>query len=586
MIGTTNIVVRQARRLRRGTICVLVVVTVVVPAYAVYQALSGSIVMAGLLVAIVAGAASYAVLSCVRGNPSPHAPGPTLGEDGRVPVNIKSLTEVRLEDLSRVWMQPDADRKAPTGLKGSIVVLDEDGPPDPGEGEGRAPEAAPPSDRDEGEAPDSAPDNEKHSLTHPGILSFYREVIPAPENGFGADPALLNIAEQILILLEKYGACPSVVETHVAPGRHEFNNELKVVKISDKVNLWSILRRVNLIEHSLEVARLCAKRKAGGVDAPVAIVAALAHDVGKIPHYYTNSLYAGANHPATSVNVLNMAVKGFSALPPSIAETISVAVLKHHGKLKEEREGSVGETLRAADHEARRNDLARYMASAGDGRTDGSAAADYYTDPGRGPVREADTAAGSKRDSRVLEFSAEWLDVQKLIDRIKPVINRAPSGKFVAVSMHVGTAKGTVYVQTGYVADTANNLAAEALLEIRARRTECVSPEEEAEQARRLKALSAYMAGDVSADLRRAKILSVVKALREQGCLTEEMLDGYIGSTFECVYEDGHKTRLFAVPFNSGVFGMTREEMESRKEDAIVRKIVKISTANKTKEQE
>lgn len=147
-----------------------------------------------------------------------------------------------------------------------------------------------------------------------------------------------KIITSLLVLLDTEGAVPSVVS-----GQNE--TESKIPK-----NTYEMLSKVTLAEHTVHVAEEILQIVPYGANLPIALCAALGHDIGKIPKY-RKQYYTLGDHPFISVTVLE-SLDGFRDLV--YADDILKAVRDHHLKPKD----YIGEVLKEADQRARRRELA------------------------------------------------------------------------------------------------------------------------------------------------------------------------------------------------------------------------------------
>ncbi|MDI1472933.1 HD domain-containing protein [Thermodesulfovibrio sp. 1176] len=111
------------------------------------------------------------------------------------------------------------------------------------------------------------------------------------------------------------------------------------------------LYNVSLIEHTINVAEEIIQLIPYGPMVPKGIIAALGHDIGKIPKY-RQQYYALGDHPFISVNALEL-VPDFKNL--IYADDVLKAVRDHHLKPKDK----LGEYLKEADQRARRKELSK-----------------------------------------------------------------------------------------------------------------------------------------------------------------------------------------------------------------------------------
>lgn len=147
-----------------------------------------------------------------------------------------------------------------------------------------------------------------------------------------------TVINNLLTLLDTEGEVSSVVS-----GQNE--TESKIPE-----NTYQMLSQVSLAEHTIHVAEEVLTIVPYSANLPIALIAALAHDIGKIPKF-RKQYYALGDHPFISVTVLEN-IGGFKELV--YADDVIQAVRDHHLKPK----NYVGEMLKEADTRARRRELA------------------------------------------------------------------------------------------------------------------------------------------------------------------------------------------------------------------------------------
>jgi hypothetical protein len=179
---------------------------------------------------------------------------------------------------------------------------------------------------------------EQNNIPHffnPVISEFFEKHIKNKAFYTGNVRVVLN---NLLTLLDVEGSVPSVVS-----GQYE--TESKIPE-----DTYKMLSKVTLAEHSIHVAEEILDLIPYGPSLPIALIAALAHDIGKIPKY-KKQYYSLGDHAFISMTVLET-MNGFKDLV--YADDILQAVRDHHLKPKT----FVGEKLKEADTKARRKELA------------------------------------------------------------------------------------------------------------------------------------------------------------------------------------------------------------------------------------
>ncbi len=183
-------------------------------------------------------------------------------------------------------------------------------------------------------------------VAHPRAAAFLRQLDEWPF--FRSCPEQGAVCRQLVQLLDREGDCPSVVDVRGD------------VEAAWEANTYRLLAQTTLLDHSLDVAdqvvRLLADNQAWHV-IPDTLVAALAHDLGKLPSA-RGTLYALGEHPLAAGTVL-AGVPGFKELGRK--EEILRAIKLHHKVA----DGLLGKTLKQADQLARQQELEEAMAAGG-----------------------------------------------------------------------------------------------------------------------------------------------------------------------------------------------------------------------------
>ena len=418
--------------------------------------------------------------------------------------------------------------------------------------------------RDENEIDSAGQDKQSFIFQNEKITKFFNDYIDqAP--WFRKAFRQKDVCYQLLLLLEKEGDCPSVV------------NAADDVEASWDSNTYTLLGRTSLLDHTLNVAmeaiNLLRNEKAGHV-IPDTLVAALGHDLGKLPSI-KGHLYSLGEHPLAAGRVL-AEIKEFKQLARK--EEISRAIKLHHKRP----EGLIGQTLKRADQLARQKELEWAVEALAESNQtskedcendiENDIEKDIQKDnkktvvqpepvvPPSAPVRpkkeNTSSAQGSgaawqaqadiygeeepikKKKGTVpnrIDISA-WFDAQAFLDALKPYINRITGRRFMAFSM----SDGYVYFQAKAIEEVARK---------------------QAEQAGAMDV--ATMAAD-DTNMRRV-LFTVVDHLRvEHGVIARELIkDQYFGGYFT-ITTGGKTMKGFYTPFHAESFGSIAE-MENNK---------------------
>ena len=390
-------------------------------------------------------------------------------------------------------------------------------------------------------------------FTHKRAQQFFDEyVLQGP--WFKKNSNTTEVVYQILSLLDKEGNCPSVV------------NASNDVEASWDSNTYSLLGKTTLLDHTLNVAieavNLLKADNAGHV-IPDTLIAALGHDLGKLPSIKSH-LYSLGEHPLAAGRVL-AGIPEFKQLARK--EEIDRAIKLHHKRP----EGLLGQTLKKADQLARQKELewaAEIVAqkeietlepeknketavvppapapppsvsqslSSGVHSSDAAwqAQADIYGE--EEPVKKKKDKKGNLTRMDI----SSWFDAQGFLDDLKPYINRLNGRRFMAFSMP----DGYVFFQ------------AKALEEV---------ARKQAEHA------GAMDIATMSADdpTMRQVLFTVVDHLRvEHEVIARELIqDQYFGGWFSITTNAG-KMKGFYTPFHAEPFGSIGK-MESQKRNIL-----------------
>jgi len=372
------------------------------------------------------------------------------------------------------------------------------------------------------------------NFRHDDVLEFYVNYLRGKRWMSGV---VRDVVLELLRVLDEKGDVPSVVKRK--GDAYELDE-----------NSYTLLSRVSLREHTLNVARFILEGGVSGLYEPQAVVAALAHDLGKIPEFHA-SLYSLGDHAVISATILDT-LKGFNEFP--MKEEVRQAVLSHHRAGK----GKVLEILKRADKEARRIELSQKIKEKREEEERKVEIKEVLVEEEKKEEvkkKEVISAGEILREDveeRVIErpgeYDVSWLNVRELIERIGEKVNVVKDGRWIAVSM----GNGVVYVHPQGMW---------GLLK---------------EMARKKEAVDVLMAeGDN--DLKRRILVNVVSELRKEEYIVDGLIqDGYFAAPFY-VYKKGEEepSRVLYTPFRAEVFGMP-SLLEERKKGTVLEKIEKI----------
>ncbi len=370
-------------------------------------------------------------------------------------------------------------------------------------------------------SPVEAPGNE--GFSHLRIREFAGKLNNWPL--FTNFPRQRSLCLQLLALLDREGECSSVVKV---------NSDIE--STWDK-QTFTLLGQTSLRDHSLNVAEMAIELlvKAGAHHViPDTLVAALAHDLGKLPSL-RGFLYSMGEHPLASGRPL-AAMSEFADLPKK--EEILQAIKLHHKRP----EGLLGKTLKKADQLARQKELEAAVAGAGDQPVATEVAALSPSLPPAATIYGEDAPAADL--SSVMPPRADissWFDASAFLEGLRPYINKMFGRRFLAFSMP----DGRVYFQ------------AKVLEELARRQAEKAGCMEIATMAPKDQAM-------------RGVLLAIVERLKGEGDIIDRGLikDGFFGGYFLVSRKIGKRVKGYYTPFHAEPFGSIAE-MESKKPEVL-----------------
>ncbi len=255
------------------------------------------------------------------------------------------------------------------------------------------------------------------------------------------------VCQKLLVLLDKEGDCPSVVNA-----RDDFESSLNS-------NVFTLLGKTNLLNHTLNVAEQIIQMLDGTDDKHMtadALIAAIVHDLGKFPSS-KGHLYSMGEHPLVAGNIL-AEISEFEQL--NRKDEIYKAVMLHHKKP----EDFLGKLLKRADQIARQQEYDKALrelppASQADINQVESAGITQKSDRTKKGIEifyEEEVDQIEKSDTPEIIDISKWFDLQVFLNDMKPYINKLEGGrKFSAFSMP----NGYVYFQPKILEEIARKQA-------------------------------------------------------------------------------------------------------------------------------
>ena len=373
------------------------------------------------------------------------------------------------------------------------------------------------------------------------------------------------------MLLDREGECASVVSQQAAAGD---------VETSWDSSTYRKLGTVSLLDHTLNVAELVIaeldKEEAGHM-VNDAVIAALGHDIGKLPSKRPK-VYSFGDHPLTSAMVLQD-LPGSSRLKHR--DEIQNAIKLHH---KGDSNDLMTKILKDADMKARQAELElvgeqirkqeaveddQPIRSQDEAKPDLTAkeAVPVIQQPMATPAAvpsepspanstaawkaqndiygiggAAKEKSGSQQKAQIPKVDiSRWFDADHCLSEIKRHINVLDGNKFQAFSMPTGT----VYVQTGLISNILM------------------------EQAQKAGVVEITMRNQGNSNAMQPVLLAAANFFRSRNLIeTSQVGEGFFGGHFAVRSRDGGKMKGYYAPFSAEAFlspGESLGDMEQRK---------------------
>ena len=313
---------------------------------------------------------------------------------------------VPLEELSTIWLKYNTNFEHPQAASIPLVDASPSGSP------------ALPDDLTKSAIPDlpkivvgspplpSPPLSVGRNIEWSAETSNFMRTIVKPYEDICKKWDALDGIYRIVDLLDKQGTCPSMVTEEGNVDRKE----------ADKCSIRAILSQVTLREHSFRVTRYAIERlkteyaETSGI-IHLIIVAALGHDLGKLPSVRIGLEYAKSDHPILSrKKVTELFCDKITEMNKGWLRGALAAIEDHHGL----KTNSFTEVLQQADRRARGMEVA-------------------------------------EKTGRQLKQWEEWFDPKDLLEYIKPLINITQTGNTWKAFLY----GGSVYCDKIFLVDCA-----------------------------------------------------------------------------------------------------------------------------------
>jgi hypothetical protein len=368
---------------------------------------------------------------------------------------------------------------------------------------------------------------------HSRMGAFYQKNVAPFEKILGSSGYLKPVST-LLAILDAHGDCPSVV-------RIQQDHEYQALQ-----NVYDLLSRITLLDHSLNVAEQMiddvARSKTRDPEMIMGkiLVAALGHDIGKIPDLMEGENYRKGDHPYISYLVLKNVI-----LPETSPqhEDILSAVKSHHFQVRE----GFTHDLRKADQAAREME-AEQLSLRGE-----SASPLIQMLQERATLELSNPKEGKNLKEKGASpdtIDLSWLNLDEFLAFIEPEINRIENKTyFRAFSMN----NGLVYIMLSLVSEAVIQLAK------RHNHTEVLVNADTTEKKRSIE-------------------FTVKTLLGEKGLIPSFIGKGFAGARFGLMDANGKKKMVgIYMPVEARAFKTTLTDFENKKiKDCIISEIVEV----------
>jgi hypothetical protein len=375
--------------------------------------------------------------------------------------------------------------------------------------------------------------NHHTSWRHERIHAFYEKHIKPFEKILG-NSGYLKPVTMLLSLLDAHGDCPSVIQANQ-------DHEYQAIQ-----NVYDLLAKISLLDHSLNVAEQMiadvARSKTRDPEMIMGkiLVAALGHDIGKIPDLMNGETCRKGDHPYISYLVLKNAI--FTETSPQHEDILS-AVKSHHFQIRE----GFTHDLRKADQAAREME-AEQLSLRGESASpliqilhEQTASEARSQEPGN-ILKDKGTSPET--------IDLSWLDLDEFLAFIEPEINRVENNTyFRAFSMN----NGLVYIML--------SLVSEAVIQL----------------AKRHNHAEVLVNADTT-EKKRSIEFTVKTLLADKGLIPSFIGKGFSGARFGLMDSNGKKKMVgIYMPVEARAFKTSLAEMEKKKNKAsVINEIIEV----------
>jgi len=371
------------------------------------------------------------------------------------------------------------------------------------------------------------------SWRHKRIHQFYQKHVAPFEKILGTSGYLKPVSS-LLALLDAHGDCPSVMKL-------DQDHEYQAIQ-----NVYDLLSKITLLDHSVNVAEqmiadvIRSKTKDPEMIMGKILVAALGHDIGKIPGLMNGENCRKGDHPYISYLVLkNVILKETS---PQHEDILS-AVKSHHFQVRE----GFTHDLRKADQAAREMEAEQLSLR---GESASPLIQMLHEQTALESANQQQMKNPKEKGASPATIDLSWLDLDEFLAFIEPEINRIENKTyFRAFSM----SNGLVYIML--------SLVSEAIIQLAKRHNH-----------------SEVLVNADTTEKKRSIEFTVKTLLAEKGLIPSFIGKGFAGARFGLMDANGKKKMVgIYMPVEARAFKISLVDLERKKiKDSIISEIVEV----------